>query len=399
MTNTPTHNLTLYRRHSRICVASGQTETTFCDCTIWIRGRASRDSEPIRYSLETSEIFAANRKMQDLLRGINPRVKVALTVSEAITGWYAHLENPDNGLAVNTIDSYKKLTRPFVEAAGEVPISAINDDVVNNFRGFQRKHLAPGSWATELTILRSFFTWCAAEPRSWITRNPTAMVPKPAAKQLCTPPLNEDEVVRLIKACDSFGISRQGMNPSQTYGRQRARALISLLLNSGLRISDAASLRRTALNPETGHLVVRTIKSGGRTSVKVQLPPETVKLLVALPSDNPNYFFWTGEGSLKSICETLRNVIGRLGEIAGVKNMHPHRLRDTFAVRLLSAGGDVRHIQKLLGHSSLLTTERHYLHHLDNHQVLLDELTSRLRSQSQQTPVLLKPVARRPAKA
>jgi integrase len=395
----PSTNLITYRRHSRECLRTGRDKGGLCQCTIWVRGRVNSANEPIRHSLETSEIAVANRKVQDLLRGVDRRVKVGLTVAAAMTLWHTHLENPDIGLAANTIDSYKKLTRPFVEAAGSIPMSAINEDDISNFRSIQRKHLAPGSWATELTIIRSFFSWCASEPRCWITHNPTARVPKPAAKELCTPPLDEDEVARIIKACDSFGVSRQGMNPSNVYGRQRAHALISLLLHSGLRISDVAALRRSALNPATGHLTVKPLKSQGRTSIKVKLPEETVKLLLALPASNPQFFFWSGDGTLKSLCETLRNVIGRLGEIAGVKDLHPHRFRDTFAVAMLSEGGDVRHIQKLLGHSSIAVTERHYLHHLDKHQDLLDELTARLRFGHPRTPVLLKPVPRRTAQA
>jgi integrase len=162
-----------------------------------------------------------------------------------------------------------------------------------------------------------------------------------------------------------------------------------------MRLGDVAGLRRSALNPETVYLTFRPQKSGGRTSIKIQLPPKTVKMLMALPVSNPEYFFWAGEGALATMSQGLYRVIVRLGEIAGIKKLHPHRFRDTFAVNLLAEGADVRTIQKLLGHSSVAVTEKHYLHHIDRHQDILDAATARLNYERPRTPVLLKPVARR----
>jgi integrase len=394
MTYPVTHNLKTYRRHSQRCILEGTDKRGLCDCTIWVRGRASRDSEPVRYSLETSDVAMANRKVQDLIRGINPRVKITFTVSDAVTRWLAlYVEYPDQGLAAGTIVSYKSMIRQLVKAIGGMPVNAVSQDTINNYRAFHREHVSPGRWLLELVVLRMFFTWCAASPREWITGDPTEGVTRPPKPELCTPPLSDDEVVSIIEACDRIGESSEGLNPNQIYARQRARALVSVLLHSGLRISDVATLRRKSLNPATGHLTLRTVKTG--TTVKVQLPPETVKLLLALPAENPEYFFWAGESQLDNMCRVLRRVIRRLGEIAGMDDLHPHRFRDTFAVALLSEGTDIRQVQKLLGHSSVAVTEKHYAHFTDRQQDLLDAATARLHFGVPRTPVLLKPVARR----
>jgi integrase len=387
--------LTIYRRHSQKCVASGAPTTAICDCTIWIRGRVSAESEPIRYSLETSEIATANRMMRDLIHGVDPRSKPSsLTVGEAVTRWILlRVEHPDLSLAAGTIVSYKGAMQRLVQAIGDMPIGAVTQETINDYRATHRQHVSDGTWLLDLTILRMFFVWCADSPRSWIFADPTKGVPRPKQPQLCTPPLDDDEVACIIDACDRFAESRPGLNPNQQYARQRVRALVSLLLNSGLRISDAALLRRNALNPKTGHLTLRTLKTG--ISIKVQLSPETVKLLVALPSDNPEYFFWSGNCNRKTICDTLYRAIVRVGEIAAINGLHPHRFRDTFAVALLSEGTDIRTVQKLLGHSSVVMTERHYAHFVDRHQSLLDAATARLNFERPRTPVLLKPVARR----
>jgi integrase len=63
---------------------------------------------------------------------------------------------------------------------------------------------------------------------------------------------------------------------------------------------------------------------------------------------------------------------------AGIKNGHPHRFRDTFSVRLLEKGEQLRTVQLLLGHSSIKTTEKHYAPWVESFQATLDAATAKL---------------------
>jgi integrase/recombinase XerD len=91
------------------------------------------------------------------------------------------------------------------------------------------------------------------------------------------------------------------------------------------------------------------------------------KSLKALPSDNPQYFFWSGNGDPKSAIKGYQRSFWKLFKLAEIKHAddtpkrcHPHMFRDTFAVELLLAGVPIDQVSILLAHSSVKITEKHY---------------------------------------
>ena len=68
------------------------------------------------------------------------------------------------------------------------------------------------------------------------------------------------------------------------------------------------------------------------------------------------YFFWSGKAKLSTAVGSARRTIDCVLKLAGGKTGHPHRFRDTFSVKLLETGADLRAVQLLLGHNSLRTT-------------------------------------------
>jgi integrase len=134
--------------------------------------------------------------------------------------------------------------------------------------------------------------------------------------------------------------------------------MLLLLRWSGLRISDAAKLERSALTPD-GKLFLYTQKTG--QPVYVPLPPSVVKILRELPNiENSRYFFWNGTSLAETPGKASWKTLKTIFKIAGVPNAHPHTLRDTFAVEMLVAGVSLEEVSVLLGHSNTKVTEKHY---------------------------------------
>jgi integrase/recombinase XerD len=118
---------------------------------------------------------------------------------------------------------------------------------------------------------------------------------------------------------------------------------VLLMRWSGLAIQDTVTLERDRLS-EDGKLFLYRAKTG--VPVYVPIPPDVAEILRALPSVNPRYFFWSGNGDPQTACKGWRRSFVRLFEIAKIrkpdgtpkrnsKRCHAHMFRDTFAVELL----------------------------------------------------------------
>ncbi len=194
---------------------------------------------------------------------------------------------------------------------------------------------------------------------------------RPKASDPPTLPFTDEEVGALLDACSRF-TDWHGQTGKEN--AQRLRALILLLRYSGLRIGDAASCRVDRLS---GY---RLFLYQQKTTVPVYipLPPFVVEALNACPRKSSLYWFWSGTGSKDTLTGNWRRAFRRLCELAGVKNGHPHRFRDTLAVQLLMQGVPMERVSILLGHSSVKVTERHYAPWVQERQSQLEADVARV---------------------
>jgi hypothetical protein len=138
--------------------------------------------------------------------------------------------------------------------------------------------------------------------------------------------------------------------------------------HSGLRIGDTIALDETRL---VGHtLFLYTAKTG--TPVYVPVPPVVVDALSKLATNECGRYFSSGHAKPQTARANWSRYLDILFELANVTHAHSHRFRDTFAVSLLLKGVSLENVSRLLGHSSIRVTERHYAPWVKARQTMLE---------------------------
>ena len=141
----------------------------------------------------------------------------------------------------------------------------------------------------------------------------------------------------------------------------RNAAVLALLYGSGLRISEALSLRRSQA-PRDGEAILKIKGKGGKERMVPVLPAVSsavdayLKLCPWSPGPDAPLFLGARGGPLSP--RIIQRAMAKMRSALGLpETATPHALRHSFATHLLAGGGDLRSIQELLGHASLSTTQ------------------------------------------
>lgn len=257
-----------------------------------------------------------------------------------------------------TIKSYREdltaLVAHLSEAyGGECPdpgsISTI--DLRGYVSSLHEANFAKSTIARRLASLRSFFRFGQRE--GWTEHNPAKPLRNPRKPRSLPHFLTNDEVGRLLEA-----------PPANTSQGLRDRAMLETLYSAGLRVSELVGLKDSDL--DMGHGVLRVRGKGKRErlapigsfamkALKLYLRVRKVAPQFVENPQRPTFVNRFGKGlTTRSVGRMLEKYIAA-AELDG--RTSPHTLRHSFATHLLDRGADIRSVQELLGHKSLLTTQ------------------------------------------
>ncbi|MBI1940047.1 MAG: site-specific tyrosine recombinase XerD [Acidobacteria bacterium] len=259
----------------------------------------------------------------------------------------------EKGLAANSIDSYGRDLRGFVEflfREGKTFKQTRREDVRNYLASLYRRELSARSVARHLVSLRNFFHFLVKEGR--IESDPTAEVDSPQIGHSLPQYLSTDEVEKLLAQPD----------PNRSAGL-RDRAMLELLYATGMRVSELVNLRWEDFEPDLG--VVRCRGKGGKERLipvgksalrAVEAYVRTARKSMAKGREAPFLFLNPRGGRLSRVGFWM--LIRRHGKAAGITGpLTPHVVRHSFATHLLERGADLRSIQLMLGHSDISSTQ------------------------------------------
>lgn len=189
-----------------------------------------------------------------------------------------------------------------------------------------------------LRILRSFFTWLAEEEH--IDKNPAQKI-----KEIKT-------IKKQKKAFTSYDIEKIR---SGAVGL-REKALIEVLLSTGCRVSEIVQIDYDKIR--NGKTVIMGKGAKERTvffNAKAQFAID--EYIKSRSDDNPALFVSDDKRAQRCGKGWVEATVRNIGQTVGVENVHPHRFRRTAATMAMNRGMPVEQIQKMLGHSTIATTQ------------------------------------------
>lgn len=188
-------------------------------------------------------------------------------------------------------------------------------------------------------VFSSFFTWLNA--KGYIPKNPTMGLEPVKKEQRIKKSLSDEELERLRRNCE----------------RERDLALIEFLYSTGVRVSELAALNRQDIDFYGKNVIVYGKGNKERETYLTATACLHLKEYLNSRTDSNKALF----ASVKKPHERLtvagvERILHRIGDMAGVEKVHPHRFRRTMATNILRKGMPLEEVKELLGHTKLDTT-------------------------------------------
>lgn len=214
----------------------------------------------------------------------------------------------------------------------------------------QQRELATSSIARHVATIRVFCRWL--EANGLTAKNPAELLTQPATWQTLPGVLSTESINKLLSAPD----------PDDRY-HLRDLAMLELMYAGGLRASEVANLDCDRVMFDLS--VARVIGKGNKERIvplgkpalaatKQYLAELRPKLLCDEHPTNRLLLSRSGQPITRVV---VWQIVARIARRAGLRNVHPHMLRHSFATHLLAGGADLRVVQELLGHSNIRTTQ------------------------------------------
>lgn len=273
--------------------------------------------------------------------------------------WLDHIKNFKNylklerGLSGNSVESYVRDAEKLFQFCGEAKqVSALRDEDIHNFLVFLNDlGLSATSQARILSGIKAFFEFLLIE--KIVNSDPTELISSPRITRKLPETLHLHEIEAMMASIDL-----------STPEGPRNKAIIEVMYSCGLRVSELINLKISECLFQEGFIRVigkgnkmRLVPIGNEAIKFSKIYLQEVRTQLNIEQGHEDYLFLNRRG--KALSRVMVFIIIKdLAEKAGIhKSISPHTLRHSFATHLVEGGADLRAVQEMLGHESIITTE------------------------------------------
>lgn len=300
----------------------------------------------------------------DFFRGIEPRTssrtRIAYAYDLKVFFDFLVKENPvlhKNGLQDITLEDLDAIRVTDLEEYMEYLKYRFNDknrEITNKERGIMRK----------ISSLKSFYNYYYRNER--LQNNPASLVQLPKLHEKDIIRLDIDEVALLLDEVESGEMLTERQKAYHAKTKIRDLALLTLMLGTGIRVSECVGLDLDDLDFKNGG--IRIHRKGGK-EVTVYFGSEVEDALLdyldersfIIPETGHEKALFLSLQKKRISVRSIENLVKKYSRIVTpLKKITPHKLRSTYGTNLYRETGDIYLVADVLGHSDVNTTKKHY---------------------------------------
>lgn len=269
----------------------------------------------------------------------------------------------EKSLSPKTVEAYMRdIKKLYSFLNGRKPLDQVSLEDLQEFMAFlYDEKIQARSQARIISGIKAFYHFLVFE--NTLEKDPTELLESPKIGRKLPSVLSIPEIESILDRIDL-----------SNHEGHRNKAIIEVLYGCGLRVSELTDLRLSWLQFEAGF--VRIIGKGnkerlvpiGQTAQKaIGLYVEGERKHLKIKKGSEDIVFLNRRGS-KLTRSMIFHIVKLLANEAGItKNISPHTFRHSFATHLIEGGADLRAVQEMLGHESIITTEIYT--HLDTNYI------------------------------
>ena len=275
--------------------------------------------------------------------------------------------NSEYGNHENTIISYKydiNQFNNFIKKKKKDFKSITKKDILDFLESLKLKNLKNKTKSRKIFALKRFYRFLVSE--KVIENNPIEKIDIPKSEDTLSTTLTADQIEKILNF-----VSKK----TNDYLDIRSNLIIELLYSTGIRVSELISIKTNNIDLKKKNILIDPPEKGKSRKERIVFFGEQTKEVIEkylefrkiyfkekdspwlFPSNNTNDFL-----TRRRVLQIMHNLADKIKIDKNL--MHPHSFRHAFGNHLLNSGADIRVVQKLLGHSSIITTQK-YTEHRD----------------------------------